>query len=131
MLWTSILSIVIGAVPAIVRELAKAKVDLANAETEMEKVAAQERIKALEARRDVLIAESNTPWTNIFRAAILAPISFYIAWTIAWDKIMCKWFMTSGPGVCETDKLGDWQLQILMIIIGYLFITDVTKILKR
>lgn len=129
MLWTSILSLVIGAVPAIIRELAQARVQLANAETEKEKVEAQERIKALEAKRDVLIAESNTPWNNIFRASILFPISLYLSWTIAWDKIACKWFFDSG--VCTTDPLASWQMQILMIVIGYLFVTDVTKILKR
>jgi TRAP-type mannitol/chloroaromatic compound transport system permease small subunit len=92
-------------------------------------VEAGERIKALEAKRDVLIAESNTPWTNVFRACFLVPTAFYYAWTVAWDKIGCKWVY--GANVCETDPLSPWQMNILMIIIGYLFITDITKILKR
>lgn len=132
-MWGTILSLVLGAVPGIVRELAKARVDLANAQTEMEKVHAQERIKALEAQRDVLIAESSSPWNTVGRMVWLVPAGIYFSWTMVWDKIACKWFNSAATvdQVCTTDKLGDWQMGILLTIVGFYFVTDLTKILKR
>lgn len=127
-MWTTILSLVLGGVPGIIKSLADAKVALANAETEHEKVAANERIKALEAQKDVLIAESTTPWNAIARFTLLGPVAFYWFWTIVWDKIMSRWFFGFDG---STDKLADWQVNIVMIIIGFYFVADITKIIKR
>jgi hypothetical protein len=126
---TSIFSLFVGAVPGIVREIAQAKVDLANTETERERIATEERIKALEAKRDVLIANSTTPWDAVFRATVIAPFAIYIAWTVAWDKIACKWFMSAVD--CTTDPLAPWQTQVLAVLLAYLFVTDITKVFKK
>lgn len=128
-MWTAILSLVVGALPTVISSLAQARVDLANATTEQAKVTANENIKALESKRDVLIANSTSPWDSIMRASILAPFTFYIAWTVAWDKIGCKWFFNDAS--CTTDPLADWQINILGVLLAYLFVTDVTKIFKR
>lgn len=132
-MWGTILSLVLGAVPGVIRELAAARVNLANAETEKEKVEANERIKALEAKRDVLIAESATPWNVIARFCLLGPAAFYLFWISAYDKIICKWVTApeNVNAVCTTDPLSDWQMGIVGIMVGFYFLTDVTKIMKR
>ncbi len=118
-----ILSLVLGALPAVISQLSKARVDLANAETQQEKIAANERIKALEARRDVLIKEQDSPWNSIARFLFVAPIAAYWFWTIVWDKLVCT--------NCSTDPLADWQMNILYGILGYYFLMDLTRLIKR
>lgn len=133
-MWTTILSLVLGGVPAIISGIAKARVDLANAETEKEKVAAQERIKALEMQRDVLIKESTTPWNTIARFSLLGPAVVYLWWVIAWDKIACKWFYSLEAPLypsCTTDPLSPWLTGIVGVMIGFYFLTDASKIWKR
>jgi hypothetical protein len=123
-MFTSILSLVLGALPAVLRQIMQARVDLANSKTEQEKIAANERIKALEARRDILIKEAETPWNNIARFLFVTPVALYWSWTIVWDKLLC-------PDNCSTDPLADWQMNIFWTILGFYFLTDLTKLWKR
>lgn len=128
-MWLGILSLVMGAIPAITREIANAKVELNKTQTERERVAAEERIKALEARRDVLVAEAGSPWNTIGRMSITLPVAFYLGWVIAWDKIACKWFLPIRE--CTTDPLSDWLSMIALTVVGFYFVTDLTKVIKR
>lgn len=125
----TILSLVMGGIPSIVREIAQAKNNLENAKTDREKVFAEERVKALEAKRDVLVSESRTPWNHIARFTLLAPFAFYLTWVTAWDKIACKWFLDQTQ--CTTDPLSDWLSAIAMMIIGFYFVTDWTRTIKK
>lgn len=133
MIWTTIASLFFGAVPSIVSALAKAKKDLADAKTEQDRIAAQERIVALEAKRDVLIKEVETPWKSLARFSLLTPLAVYLWWTILWDKIACKWFTDPDAveRVCSTDRLGEWQLVIFLTIVGFYFAADLTRWIKR
>lgn len=126
-------SLVIGAVPGVIREIAQARVDLSNAETEKEKVAANERIKALEAKRDVFIKESNTPWNNVSKFVLLSPFAIYFAWVILHDKIVCKWYTPriDVGWYCTTDPLSPWLLGIAGLIYTAYFFGDATRLLKR
>ena len=132
MLWT-LLSLVIGGIPAIIKQIAQAKVDLANARTNSEKIAAEERIKGLEYQRDVLIKETDSPWYFVAKFSLMAPFVFYFAWVIAYDKIICKWHTAPVlvPEVCVTDPLSPWLLGIAVMIYGFYFLSDITKFLKR
>lgn len=123
-MFTAIFSLVLGALPTVINSLAKARLELKQATTEQEKIAANERIKALEARRDVLLKETDTPWNNLARFLFVAPVAAYWSWTIVWDKLLCT-------GTCSTDPLADWQMHILYGILGYYFLTDLTKLWKR
>jgi len=124
-MFLSILSLVFGALPTVINSLSKARLELAEATTEQEKIAANERIKVLEARRDILLKESETPWNNVARFLFVAPVATYWAWTIVWDKILCP------SGNCSTDPLADWQMNIFWTILGFYFLTDLTKLWKR
>jgi hypothetical protein len=128
-MWTAILSLVIGGLPAIVQAIGQARHDSQVAETDKERIAADERVKALEAQKEVLLRESVTPWNAIARFTLLAPVALYFSWTIAWDKIACKWFFNES--VCVTDPLSDWQNGIAAMIVGFYFLTDWTRIFKR
>lgn len=110
------------------RELAQARVNLANAETEHEKVSANERIKALESQRDVLIAETKSPWISIARFAFIIPIAFYINKLIMWDKIACPFLYGD---TCTTAGLSEWLYGVAAIVIGFLFLDNSLKIIKR
>lgn len=132
-MWGTILSLVLGGVPAIIRSLGQARVDLANAKTEQQRVAAQERIKGLELQRDVLIKESDSPWYYLAKFCLMAPFMFYFFWIIAYDKIICKWH-TPGEligAVCQTDPLTPEVFYIAMMIYSFYFLTDLTKFWKR
>ncbi len=118
-MWFSLISLVLGAVPAVVRELAQARVAQANATTDQEKIAAEENIKALEARRDVLIQGTKSPWDIAARAFLMAPAGI-LMWKIwVWDKVL---------DLGSTDPLSQLDITLIFTIYGFYF---VTKLLRR
>lgn len=132
-MWTTLLSLVLPAVSAITRGIAQARIDLKNAETDQEKIHAQERIKELEAKRDVLIKESNTPWNTIARFALMAWLPVYLWWVVINDKIVCKWYTSveDVSRVCSTDPLSPWLAGLAGVIVGFYFVTDIMQKMKR
>lgn len=132
-MWTTIASLFFGALPTVVEAIGKAKKAALDAQTEHEKIAANERVKALEAQRDVLIGESRTPWNSVVRAILIAPVAFYLSWCYAYDKIICKWVVAADKvgDICRTDPLSDWLAGIAMMMIGFYFVTDITRMWKR
>lgn len=121
-MWLSIVSLLIGALPAIAGEISKARIQAQNAKTEQERISAEERIKSLEARRDVLVAESNTPWNTLGRAFLMLPFGLYFAKLLIWDKVL-EWG--------NTDPLSPILTALAFTVYGFYFATDITRILKR
>lgn len=104
----------------IVGSIADAKVAHRNAQTEEERIASQERINALNARRDILLATSRTDrW---IRAAFALPFIIYNAKLVVWDKVL---------SLGSTDPLSNELFQIEMICIGFYFLYEITSRLKR
>lgn len=93
-----------------------------NAQTEHERIEADEHIKMLSARRDVLVAEAGTPWNAVARAWLILPPSIYIAKLFVWDKVL---------GWGSTDGLSDNLWWIVTVIYAFYFLGDVSKIFKR
>ena len=95
------------------------------AKTDIEAIAADERIKALQARRDVMIAESGSMINAIIRAMLALPVALYFGKLYLWDKVL-------GWGV--TDPLSPMLQQVAMVIIGFYFLAEgaaqVTRIAK-
>ena len=118
-MWFSLGSLVIGALPALLREIIAAKQSLINARTEQEKIAAQERISVLEARRDVLVAESRTPWNILIRGLLVLPFGVYIWKLVLVDKIWCPFWYGS---TCSTEPLSDWLMGIAAMSLGFYFL---------
>ena len=128
-MWTSIIGLVIGGLPAIAREIAKAKVDLSKARNEQEKNEIEERIRTLQVRADALAKQQATPWTVLMQFLFVAPAAFYWAWTVPGDKIICKWFVATEnvDRICSTDPLASWQMNIMMIIVTFFFVGQITQ----
>lgn len=106
----------------IVGKIADAKVAHANAETDKERIAAQERVKTLEARRDVLVAESRSPINSMIRAAFALPFVIYNAKLVLWDKVL---------GLGATDGLSPELFQVEIACIGFYFLHDMAARWKR
>ena len=109
-------------------KIADYKIKQVNALTDREKIAAQERIDALNAKRDVLIAEAGTGVNVWMRAAIAAPFTLYLWKLIVWDKIIMG-------GQVATDNLSDKLWDVGMLVFGFYFlqstVTSVVKTLRR
>lgn len=127
---SSIFGLLMGGLPAIAREIGKAKVDLANAQTEHEKAEIEERVRTLQVRADALARQQQNPWTIVAQFLFIAPVAFYWFVTMAWDKIMCKWnVFTYFQPSCTTDPLADWQIVYVTMIMTFFFVGGmITKI---
>lgn len=121
-MWLSLISLVLGSVPAVVGEIAKARFEAANAKTEQQRIAADERVKALEAQRDVLVAESKSPWNTLGRLFLMAPFGIYAWKLVIWDKVL-------NFGTTDDLSLNLWAL--MFTVFGFYFVTDITRILRR
>lgn len=102
--------------------IAELKWSARNAQTEREKIASEEQIKVLEAKRDVLVSEADSPWNAITRAVFVAPIALYYAKLWIWDK-MLDWGTTDPP----SDEM-NW---IARIVISFYFIGEISRIWKK
>jgi hypothetical protein len=129
----TVLSIVMGGLPGIAREIAKARTDAINAQTEQQKIEAEERVKILEARAKVMVAEADTPWNAIARFLLISPFVVILWQYIVWDKIMCKWFTSAADAAraCSTDDLSPNLWYLMFVIFGFYFVQDVAKIVRR
>ncbi len=95
--------------------------------SDAERIAADERIKTLEAQRDVLVAEAGGGGLQAWIRPLFAlPFVIYNAKLIVWDKVL---------GWGATDPLSDELFQIEMIVIGAYFLSrsaeKVARIVRR
>lgn len=95
----------------------------ADAQTERERIEADENIKVLQAKRDVLIAESSSPWNSLFRLWLALPPSIYIAKLIVWDKII------SPNSITEDLSSNLWW--IVFSVYAFYFAADLGRLLRR
>lgn len=118
-------STVNGITTAIVNE----KINLAQAQNESDRIASQEKIASLQAKRDVLVAESGGSKLNaIIRSTIGGSVSFLLAKIFIWDKALGDY--TSG----HTDPLDPNLWNVVMATIGFYFVyegvVNATRIIK-
>lgn len=92
------------------------------AATDKEKINAEERIKALEARRDVMIAESGSTINAIMRIVFAVPPAIYLAKLYVWDKVLA-WG--------TTDPLSPMLEGIMWSVVGFYFLDQLARRLKR
>ena len=118
------------AVTNISKAISDARIATINAKTQEERIAADERVKTLEARRNVLLAEVGVSKANIFmRTLIAAPIAILFWKIFVYDKALGQW--TNG----RTDQLSPELWQVIMVVIGFYFLYEgavgITRLLKR
>jgi len=112
----------IDPVSKIAGKIAEAYAAKQRAVTDQEKIHADEQIKTLEARRDVLIAESGSKINAFIRAGFALPFVLYNAKLIIWDKML---------ELGATDPLSKELFQVELACIGFYFLYDITARLKR
>lgn len=110
----------------IARQIASAYEARERAKTDSARIAADERIKTLEAKRDVLVAEGGSRINSYIRALFALPVAVYYAKLFVWDKVL---------GLGATDPLSPALMDFAMIVVGFYFLADtaatVTRIIKR
>lgn len=129
----SILSLIPGlftTVNGITTAISNERLKLIQAKTDQEKIASQERISSLQAKRDVLIAESGRSNINaIIRGSIGGSVAFLLGKIYVWDKALGEW--TGG----RTDALDPNLWNVIMATIGFYFMyeaaVNTARIVKR
>lgn len=119
------LGLLLGLVDPISRiagKIADAKVATANAQTDREKIAAEERVNTLLAKQAVLIAEAGQRVNSLMRAGFALPFIIYNAKLVVWDKVL---------GLGSTDGLSSELFQIELACIGFYFLHSIVDRLKR
>jgi hypothetical protein len=111
---------------SIATKIADAYTAKQNATTDQAKIAAGERIKTLEARRDVMVAEGGS-WLNpAMRAYIAFGPATYLFKIFIIDKVL---------GMGRTDPLSAELWQVVIYVLGFYFLvegaTTITRIAKR
>jgi hypothetical protein len=138
----SLLSGLFGTVNSITNAISNERIAGINAKTEEEKVASGERVKTLEARRDLMIAEAGTSRLNIYvrSCAAAGPVVFLLK-VFIWDKVIGSFAGCSGrvdPGTCKsfvTDALDPNLWGVITAVLGFYFLYEgasaITRIIKR
>jgi hypothetical protein len=118
----SILLSLINPLSTIASKIVEARIATANATTDREKIAAEERVKTLEQRRAVLVAESGSRTNQFIRAGFALPFVIYNSKLVVWDKVL---------GLGTTDGLSPELFQIELACIGFYFLYDIVARLRR
>lgn len=84
-----------------------------NAKTDQERIAADERIKTLEAR-----AGAQRPVDALIRVLFALPVALYFGKLFLWDKVL---------GWGATDPLSPDLRTVAMTIIGFYFVTALVR----
>ena len=103
--------------------IAKDRIASRDAKTDQERIAADERVKALEAKRDVMVAEAGSRINQFIRVGFALPFVLYNAKLIIWDKIL---------NLGSTDALSDELYQVQLACIGFYFLHSiVARVVRR
>lgn len=109
----------IDPISKVANEIAKWKQKEADAKTEAERIAAQERIRTLEIRQSELARD---PFAPLIRAAFAFPFVIYINKLVLWDKVM---------KLGTTDPLTGVLPGILSGIVTFYFLSAVKNLWGR
>lgn len=125
----------------ITKAISNEKINARNATTEEERIASDERVKALEAKRDTMIAEAGITRANIIvRSAAAIPVVFVLWKLLVWDKVLgslagCARAPRGTCGAFVTDPLSADEWKVVMIVLGFYFLYEgaigVSRIFKR
>lgn len=109
--------------PAILDQIAKERTKQLDAKTEQEKIASAERLKVLEAKKEVILKSQDERIGEWVRLAWALPFIVYIWKLLLWDKVL---------GWGATDALSPTLEYIMWTVLGGYFILSATsKITKK
>lgn len=121
-MWMLLQQILGVGLPAIVKQLSEAQKQKLDAKTEQERIYADERIKTLEARRDVVLRSYDNRSDRVVRLLWATPFIVYTWKLILWDKVF-------ELGV--TDPLSPTLEYMLWTVLGGYFLDATLKSLRR
>jgi sterol desaturase/sphingolipid hydroxylase (fatty acid hydroxylase superfamily) len=107
---------------SIANKLAAAYAAKQNATTDQARIAADERIRTLEAKRDVQVAEAGSPINAFIRVLFALPVAIYYGKLFLYDKVLA---------MGATDPLSSELTQIAFVIIGFYFVDQMVARIKR
>ena len=121
-MWKLLFSFLSGPLTQVTNDLKEAYQAKLRAANDTERIAADERINLLEARKTIILAAQSDPIERLVRVFLALPFILYINKIVIWDKIL-------GWGV--TDSLSDNFTMIMMTVIGGYFLETAVKKFKR
>lgn len=132
---------IFGSINHVTDALTNEKIAVANAQTENERIAAQERVNTLTLKRDLMIAEATTSKLNIrMRFALALCVFVILAKIFVWDKSIGPFFGCVGrlsldaAAACHmfvTDPLDDNLWHVVMVVIGFYFLSEAATFFKK
>lgn len=122
MLWfLNLIPSLFTTINGITNAISNEKIAVVNAKTDQERIAAQERINTLQARRDVLVADSNRSSLDIWVRTGFAVGPLYILTKIfIYDKTF------DG-----TTVLSDQLWNVIMVTIGFYFLHSTASLFRK
>lgn len=115
----------INPLAAIASDIAKYKIAQQNAQTDQERIHAQEMVATLQTRAAVMSAEAAGPygWINsVMRGLLALGPMVYLNKIFIWDKVL---------GWGTTDALDSHLWNVVMAVVGFYFLYEITARWKR
>lgn len=119
--------------------ISNAKIASINATTEAERIHANEAVLTLQARRDVMVAESaRSPINGLVRAGLSLSVVAILLKILVWDKVIGSFVGCAGAAgkassciTFATDPLSPEIWQVVMIVMGFYFLYDASATITR
>lgn len=121
-MWVIVSRLLGVGLPALVKQITDAQKQKLDAKTEQERIYADERIKTLEAKRDVILKSQENRAERFIRSLFALPFVVYIWKLVLWDKVL-------ELGV--TDPLSPTLEYILWTVLGGYFLDATLKSFRR
>lgn len=121
MIWSIISGFFTSSLSNIAKDLKEAYLSKQNAVTEEQRIAAEERIKTLEVRKEVILKAQSDPHEKWIRILWAVPMLIYTWKLIIWDKIL-EWG--------ATDNLSPDLWNIYMIVLAGYFVDVAIRRIK-
>lgn len=113
----SLLPGVFQTINGLTNAIANEKIAGIKATTQQEQIASAERVAQMQAQRDVLIAESHSPWNGLMRFLIALGPMVVLNKLLIWDKALGDY--TGG----HTDKLDPNMWWVITATVGFYMLT--------
>lgn len=137
-MWSILLGLLPGvfkSIDGITNAISNERLATISAKTDEERIASQERVSALQARRDALIIAQSNPWTVRIQSFIALSAGIIIFKLLAWDKVMGSFMGCARTdawhdvacNTFRTDPIDPTQWGVVTAVVGFYFLASVFK----
>lgn len=119
--WLSLIPGLFGTINGITTAISNERIKRIQAKTDEERIASDERIKTLEARRQLMLAKSGQWETRALMFALGVGPAFLLTKIYVWDKALGQW--TNGT----TDKLDENLWWVITAQVGFYFLASIFR----